>query len=382
MMINIKIKQENPERYVNPRFYYSYVDDGGKRHKKLCPKECVSFEEAEKYVRNFSVNLESPYLVRNIAKNMYIENGIHIQRLSYFGKNLCSSSIKQKRYFVELIISKFGNKRIFDIKPAEVEKFLIADKVHGNSWKNTYLETFGNIFQETEWLDKPCPKPVFHKFVRNSKKADILSINELDEFFNFSNWRNYDEWLLFRVIFYCGLRISEARALRPCQFLWKEKVVIINGFCKPNGQRTNYNKKGSNEDPKIRTVILPDELIVNVKKYIDLHKRKPNDFIFQYNDKPYRREFLESEFKKALIKSCIKIKNRKIVPHSLRFTYVTLMRRELDVEQVKKLVGHNSVKMTEYYTRFDVKNSIESIKKESFEAVNKLLNSKLHSVMC
>ena len=44
-------------------------------------------------------------------------------------------------------------------------------------------------------------------------------------------------------------------------------------------------------------------------------------------------------------------KSRKLVPHSLRFTYVTRMRTELPVEDVRQLVGHNSVEMTEYYTR-------------------------------
>ena len=179
------------------------------------------------------------------------------------------------------------------------------------------------------------------------------------------------------LFFFCGLRISEARALRPCQFYWKAKIVIINGFCKPNGERTNYNKKGSVEDPKTRVVILPDELIVLLRRYIRNNKISPNDFMFKYHNKPYRREFLETEFKRVLNRSGIKVGSRKIVPHSLRFSYVTLMRRDVDIEQVKKLVGHNSVAMTEYYTHFDLRSSIESFQKESFEAVNNLLPSHL-----
>lgn len=376
-MKNIKISQENPERFKNPRFYYTYVDEQGKRHKKLCPAECKSYEEAQNFIRNTKIILECPYLISNIAKDMYIKNGTHLKRLADFGKTLCDLTIKQKRYMIELIISQFGNRNIFDIKVSEIENYLINDVAHGNSWKNSYLETFGAIYEETEWLAKTCPKPFFHKFVRNSRKADILRINELNEFFKFSNWTSYDEWLLFRVIFFCGLRISEARALRPCQFYWKAKIVIINGFCKPNGERTNYNKKGSVEDPKTRVVILPDELIVLLRRFIRNNKISQNDFLFKYHNKPYRREFLETEFKRVLNRSGIKVGSRKIVPHSLRFSYVTLMRRDVDIEQVKKLVGHNSVAMTEYYTHFDLRSSIESFQKESFEAVNNLLPSHL-----
>ena len=37
-MKNIKISQENPERFKNPRFYYTYVDANKKRHKKISRK--------------------------------------------------------------------------------------------------------------------------------------------------------------------------------------------------------------------------------------------------------------------------------------------------------------------------------------------------------
>jgi integrase len=42
--------------------------------------------------------------------------------------------------------------------------------------------------------------------------------------------------------------------------------------------------------------------------------------------------------------------NRKIVCQSLRYTYVTRMRRELPAETVMKMVGHINVGTTDYYT--------------------------------
>ena len=375
MMYNFQIFRENPERFKNPRFYFKFVDEEGKKHRKLCPAECKTYEEAKRYVNKLSFSDENCYLIRNIAAEMFLENSMHLQRLSNFGKNLSTITVKLKRYYIKLIISQFGNRNIFELKTSEIEDLLIKDTKHSNSWKNSYLETFGNIYEETEWLNKRCPKPSFHRFVRNSKKADIFQIEELKEFFNIAYWTSYDEWLLFRIIFFCGLRLSEARALRPCQFYWDNKIVVINGFCKANGQRTNYNKKGSIDNPKTRIVILPDELITQLKIYINQNQIDYGDFIFKYNDKPYRRELLEKDFKRVLARSKIKINERKLVPHSLRFTYVSLMRRNVDVEQVQKFAGHNSVQMTDYYTRFNIENSIDSIKKESFEAVNNLLHT-------
>ena len=42
---------------------------------------------------------------------------------------------------------------------------------------------------------------------------------------------------------------------------------------------------------------------------------------------------------------------RKLTPHSLRYAYITRMRRDVAGEMVQKMVGHTSIAMTDYYTR-------------------------------
>ena len=49
------------------------------------------------------------------------------------------------------------------------------------------------------------------------------------------------------------------------------------------------------------------------------------------------------------------------------------MRRNLDVESVQKIVGHTSVEMTEYYTRFGVQELIDGLQK-TLPAAEKLFN--------
>ena len=88
---------------------------------------------------------------------------------------------------------------------------------------------------------------------------------------------------------------------------------------------------------------------------------------------PLRQEFLESVFKRVLIKAGIDTSERKLVPHSFRFTYVTRMRQRVDAETVQKMVGHSSVEMTEYYTRAAIPETIESIQ-DVMPAVNGLFD--------
>ena len=78
----------------------------------------------------------------------------------------------------------------------------------------------------------------------------------------------------------CGLRLGEARGLRVKQFIVESHALVIDGFCERNGNRTNYNKKGSDEDQKLRVTLVPDDTMKLVQKYIDSHYLTENEFIF------------------------------------------------------------------------------------------------------
>jgi integrase len=107
-----------------------------------------------------------------------------------------------------------------------------------------------------------------------------------------------------------------------------------------------------------------------MREHIETNGLGPEDFCFTQNGKPIRPEHAETVFYRALVKSGIlpmpenkKIApvgrrkelstaadGRKLVVHSLRYTYVTRMRRELSVETVMKMVGHVNPEQTDYYT--------------------------------
>ena len=110
-----------------------------------------------------------------------------------------------------------------------------------------------------------------------------------------------------------------------------------------------------------------------LKNYIEENHRQENDFLF-YNDidsKPVSKEHLYNQLRGVLKRTKIYNPDRKLVPHSFRFTYVTYMRSLLESEQVRLIVGHSTMSMTDYYTRFSLQNEIRGIK-DSFSAVNKI----------
>lgn len=354
------------------RWFYSFKNEYAKNSTRLC-RECKTRQEAELYVSKLKFVSSSPYLIKNITADMYLPGSKHLHRLNQLGKNICAETIGQYRSFIELIRKEFGDEVITKLKPRQVQQRLLDDDKHSASWKNSYLSAFRQIYDETMYC---CPQPVsapdFQHFSRHSKKADIFTKEELLALFSPSAWTCYDCYLAFLIIYSCGLRLGEARGLRVSQILTKERMLIINGFCKRKGDRTKYNKKGSETDSKIRAMPIPIDTFEKIQKYIAEKNLSQDDFLFLRKNKPLTAEFLRAHFYKALKNAGInRDGQRKLIPHSLRFTYVTKMRRNLNIELVQKLVGHTSPEMTEYYTRFALQDLVATLK-DSFPAVEKL----------
>lgn len=346
------------------KWFYTFKDPvTNKMRTRIC-RGCCSNDEAKIFVSKLKYLSSDQYLIKNIAMDMFIPGKEHMNRLASFGKKRDERTVKMSRYYIKRIIADFGTQQIQTVKVSDIERLLLNDCTHSGSWKNQYLEAFCKIYDETQWVcSKPVARPLFMKFARNSKKADILTTEELNLFVSRRFWERERDYVLFLVVASCGLRLGEARGLRAKQFLFDKKILVIDGFCKRNDQRTNYNKTGSNENKKIRIAPLPAATLRIVKNYIETYCIGQDDFLFMMNGHPLRQEYLRAVFNRVLKASGIQTDGRKIVPHSLRFTYITRMRRNLDIETVKKIAGHASLEMTEYYTRFGIAEAFESVKK-------------------
>ena len=291
--------------------------------------------------------------IAELAKGMFEPNGMHMKRLELLGKHFCSKSIQQKHHYLDLIVKEFGSFDLCKLPETKIISYLFEEKTNmSSSWKNRYLEVFKQLYDEYMWrTGLKISKPSFPRFANSSRKADVFSTSELNSFFKRNLWNDDGEFLMFYVLANCGLRLGEARALKVQQFDFDKNIVIIDGFIRYDGSRTTFNKCGNKMNSKIRVVLLSKKCSALIKSYIRTQDLKKGDYLFTRNKIPFRHEFSEHLFKRQLLKSGIKINGRKLTPHSLRYTYVTRMRRFVDAETVRKLVGHSSQMMTDYYTR-------------------------------
>jgi integrase len=327
---------------------------------------------------------------------MYVPGSDHVDRRRQLGKSTNIDTLQECRNYINLIIEQWGDRALKSIETDQIENYLFTVKRSG-SWKNRYLSVFKEIYIEAPRYGCKARAPAFPRIALHKKKADIFTAKELKAFFNPANFPDDMYFLFFLLSLSGGLRLGEARAVRLKQFVFDRKALIVDGFCKESGERTNYNKTGSADNPKFRIVLLPDYTILKTFEFIRQRAIGPDDFIFCYNGKPVRQNTAEMVFIRALIKAgltvppdsmkeagiwkgggVVKRKNitpdgRRLVPHSLRYTYISRMRRELSPKELKPMTGHETEEMVEYYNRFNFEEAMLSLPKAN-TALENLLN--------
>jgi integrase len=346
------------------RWYYWFYKDG-KQVQKVC-KGCQNKAEAWAFICALPPINREVATIREIAKDMFLPDSNHVKRRAAFGRGVLESTLKESRTYLEKIIEKWGSYDIRDIKVSDVGNYLLGVDRSG-SWKKHYITVFYEIYDEAAWQGLKVTLPIFPTFTRAQGKTDIFSSSELKRLFVPENFQGFavdaeTVYLLFLVSAFAGLRLGEARALRPKQFLLADKALVIDGFMRGDNVRTDFNKSGNESNRKFRIVLLPERVCGLVENYIQKRGIDAEQFLFTHENRPLRKEYLETIFRKALEKAGIDLDGRKLTPHSLRYTYVTKMRRTLPIDTVRKLVGHTAEKMTEYYTRASIEDGLAGIK--------------------
>ncbi|MDR1576348.1 MAG: tyrosine-type recombinase/integrase [Treponema sp.] len=387
------------------RWYYYWLDAAGKQHQSAC-RGCRNRSEAENYIRTLAPPPDTApapaggdgVTIGEIAETMYIPGSAHVKRRIQLGKSVAVETMAECRRYTKLIIALWGGMRLRDLGVDQVMPYLFNQEKSGK-WKNRFLEVLGEVYTEAPWYHCRIAKPAFQRFSTNSRKADIFTTAELDRLFRPENFPNEMYYLFFLLCLSGGLRLGEVRAIRVKQIIFDRKVLIVDGFCKPSGERTIYNKKGTPDHPHLRLVYLPDMTLNRLAAWIAAQGLQEDDFCFTINGKPVRQERAQRAFYEALQKTGLipyptkriraksksitgrnrisqahqkPLDGRKLVPHSLRYTYVSRMRRELSAAELQPMSGHASVEMVDYYNRKMLDLALESLPRTGPAAANTL----------
>jgi site-specific recombinase XerD len=171
--------------------------------------------------------------------------------------------------------------------------------------------------------------------MKEKKLPEVLSLEEVNSIFNVC--RNFKHLMIFKTIYACGLRISELINLEIQDINNKRNTIKIR------------NAKGK----KDRIIPIPEELLVELRQYYKIYK--PYHYLFEGqgssmdNPKKYSASSIQNIIKKLSKQAGIR---RKITTHTLRHSYAThLYEYGISLRSIQVLLGHESSKTTEIYTR-------------------------------
>ena len=176
------------------------------------------------------------------------------------------------------LVPAFGNKKMNEIRPADViawqNKMLAHKDEKGNAYSETYLKTVHNqlsaIFNHAvryyELKSNPASK------AGNMGKAQTKEI----EFWTKEEYLKFSEAMMdkplsfyaFEMLYWCSIRLGELLVLTSADFDFEKGVVTINKsyqriqredvITEPKTQKSN------------RTIQMPDFLVEEIKDYIKL----------------------------------------------------------------------------------------------------------------
>ncbi len=203
--------------------------------------------------------------------------------------------------------------------PSSVRKDLFAIKFF-----------FENVLKQKVKI--PNPK-------KNSPLPEILTTKEMKKLIKSTS--NIKHKLIIKLLYGCGLRVSEIVNLKKKNLNFEESLIHIE------------LAKGK----KDRFVKIPDSLFEELKKYCGLVNEK-NLFPSNRGGKLTKntiQKIVQNSAKKASIK-------KRVYPHLLRHSFAThLLEQGTDLRIIQKLLGHSDIKTTQIYTHIS-QASIKNIK--------------------
>lgn len=276
---------------------------------------------------------------------------------------MTESTRKCKQRNLKRMLSKFGNRPVESLYPNEIDNWLLEFN-RSNSWRNNVIEMLKDVYKELYAQHQIQQIPRLERFdVPKVSKKGILTPEEIERLFPVSVEEASKIWqgtnkepayysymfaTMFFVILCTGMRAGEARALKDEQFL-SEDTILINAMFS-DGKRVDHLKKGTELNKKWRVAILPSKAVQMLKTLRTLQP-KTTDYTFEYFGRPLSGGYINMRFHRNLLQQGIDSKARKLTIHSLRFTNDTMSINYLPKEDIRLMLGHTNVDMTDYYNR-------------------------------
>lgn len=267
-------------------------------------------------------------------------------------KGLSSKTLTAYGYTLKSF-EKWTIKSFLEITSEDLKEFFTFYETQNNCSKTTLnnirrnLSSFFRFLTDEEKiLINPMLRIPAIKEPKKIKKAFTYEeIEKLRFYFNTQS-RQYNSVKLneggirnlaiFELLLSSGIRIGELRSLKITDIDFNECKMIVNG-------------KGN----KQRIVYFSERAKLAIQKYIPLRKNESKFLFTQYKSYKSKKELSHTSFEKMIRKAGEEC-NVEAHPHKFRRTFCTqMLKKGMPIDQVQKLMGHQSIETTLRYIDLD-----------------------------
>ena len=264
-------------------------------------------------------------------------------------KAMSSSTVRIYKYMFSVFLSKFQNEDLNMISKEQIEGFvyqLIKENQISESFQNQLINAIKAYYEYV--LGKPRE---YYEIKRPNKSLTIPNVLSEEEVLKIiQHPKNIKHRAILWSIYSAGLRISELINLRIKDIHSEEGYMFIKG------------SKGK----KDRKTILSKTLLKLLRQYYREHK--PSYWLFEgQTGGQYSTTSIRNIFRRAVKATD---SNPWATVHTLRHSFAThCLQNSVSMRHVQCMLGHNSPKTTEIYTK-----TIEINNKKIESPLDKLFN--------
>lgn len=293
-------KDSNGKWYC--KFYFTDWNGEKKQKKK---SGFNTQREAKSWERNF---LESKKTDSTITINTLCDKFIEVKRHELKPATMSGYNLSVNRYIKPML----GMIKANELTPLQVKEFhtRLLQKIKTSSVNLTHrhlsaILNFGMKFYGIQ--QNPCK--VVGKLKCDKPKINFITLKEFELL---KNHIDPEYELFFYMLFWTGMRISEARALTPAD-ITDRKIVINKNLVNVKG--THILQESPKTSNSIRIIDIHENLYQHLQNHINRMYDKES-LIFPYLDSTYRN---------ALERACRSAGLRHLRVHDMRHSHVSML---------------------------------------------------------
>lgn len=265
--------------------------------------------------------------------------------------NYCQKRVKPSTYttkevaFRRYLLPYFSELAMADIEPRQVHSWqeqLAQDAAHlSGGYKKYIYSQLAAVFHFAEryyYLGRNPLKQCSAPDGNDENERRKMRFWTLAQFKSFAAklGRSSQEYLIFQLLFWTGLRRGEMLALRPDSFDFAQKCLNVErNLTYVSGTRHMTTPKTKSSR---RTITLPDFLLAMVKRYIARHSIEQNAQLFEIHP---------GRLLRCIKRICGEIGLSPISLHGFRHSHASmLIEQGVQPMVIAERLGHGSVQVT------------------------------------